>query len=184
MLYEVESKAKISNVNDLRKKIKKIAKFTGKEKKVDEYFAVQKRGYPKKAFRIRKTGKKHLINFKKWIKKYWDSQVVVKEEYEFELLHLKEFLILMEDLGFKKWIKKIKISEDYNYKGDKKILIEINNVKHLGYFLEIEYLAKKNEIGKAKKKIKNVLKELGIKKSEINNTGYTKMLWRKGIRYK
>ena len=59
--------------------------------------------------------------------------------------------------------------------------IEINNVKHLGYFMEIEYLCHKSELEKARKRIREVLKELGIKQEQINNTGYTKMLWDKGI---
>ena len=44
--------------------------------------------------------------------------------------------------------------------------------------MEIEYLAKKNEINKAKKIIRKTLKQLEINPSQINNTGYTKMLWK------
>ena len=36
-----------------------------------------------------------------------------------------------------------------------------------------------NEIEKAKSQIKKVLKELNIKPEQINNKGYTKMLWEK-----
>ena len=35
---------------------------------------------------------------------------------------------------------------------------------------------------KAKKKIRQAMKQLGIKKKQIDNTGYTKMLWDKGIK--
>jgi adenylate cyclase class IV len=48
--------------------------------------------------------------------------------------------------------------------------------------MEIEYLAKPSEMKKAKKKIYDVLRELEINKDQINNTGYTKMLWDKGIK--
>jgi predicted adenylyl cyclase CyaB len=190
ILLEVETKVKLDSkeVPELRKKIQKIAKLDKKEKRADDYFALKKKirkhGYPKKAFRIRHDGKKYVINFKNWLTKYWDKQVVVKREFEFETENPKEFLALMFDLGFKQWLKKFKTTESYLYKKDKRIIIEINHVKHLGYFMEMEYIAKPGEMNKAKKKIKQVLKELEIKQSQIHNIGYTRMLWDKGIRDK
>ncbi len=185
---EVETKVRIKNVSVLRKKIQKIARLEKKEKRADDYFALKRKirrhGYPKKAFRIRHAGNKYQINFKKWLKKYWDDYIVVKEEFEFETDHPDEFLALMFDLGFKQWLKKFKSSESYLYKKDKRIIIEINKVKHLGYFMEIEYLCQLSEMKKAKRKIMNVLKELEIKKQEVDNTGYTKMLWKRGIKDK
>ena len=53
-----------------------------------------------------------------------------------------KLLALFKDLGFKQWLKKRKTSESYLHKKDKRIVIEINKVEHLGYFIEIEYLAK------------------------------------------
>jgi predicted adenylyl cyclase CyaB len=90
----------------------------------------------------------------------------------------------LEDLGFKEWVKKRKTVESYQYKKDKRIVIEINKVEHLGYYLEIEYLAKRSEVGKAKNKIRKVLNELEITKEQIDNVGYTKRLYDKGIRDK
>ena len=79
-------------------------------------------------------------------------------------------------------IKKRKTTESYLYKKDKRVVIEINYVQHLGYYMEIEYLAKRHEVKKAKKKILMVLKELEIKKNQIDNIGYTKRLYKKGIK--
>lgn len=182
---EVETKARIKDVNSLRKKIKKIAVLEKKGKKGDDYFAIPRWGYPKKAFRIRATKDKFEVNFKKWLRKYWDKEVVVKQEFEFELQnkeHVEDLLALFKDLGFKEWVKKIKWNETYKYKKDKRVSIEINKVKYLGYFMEIEYLAQPHEMEKAKKKIHDVLNKLGIKPEQIDNTGYTRMLWDKGIR--
>lgn len=190
---EVETKVRLNSkqVPELRKKIKKIARFAKKESRGDDYFALRRKfrrhGYPKKAFRIRKKGEKYEINFKKWLKKYWDKQIVVKQEFEFTLKDKEDvdkLLALFEDLGFKQWLKKRKSSESYLHKKDKRIVIEINKVKHLGYFIEIEYLAQPHEMQKAKAKIKRVLKELEIEQRQIDNTGYTRMLWDKGIRDK
>ena len=180
--FEVETKIPIDKkeVRRIRKKIKDIANFSKKEKKSDFYFGIEKPNYPRKAFRIRYNGKKYIINFKKWKKKYWGKGIVVKEEFEFELSHKEEFLTLMEELGFVRWMRKLKLGESYNHKKDKRITIELNYVKNLGYFIEIEYLAKKHEIKKAIRKIISTLSELEISKDQIDNTGYTKMLWKKG----
>lgn len=185
---EVETKIKIKNVSELRKKIQKIANLSKKESRADDYFALRRKirrhDYPKKAFRIRHSPGKSVVNFKKRLKKYWDDYIVVKQEFEFETKNPDEFLALMFDLGFVQWIKKFKQSESYTHKKDKKIIIEINKVRHLGYFMEIEYLCQPNEMKKAKKKIMDVLKELEITKEDIDNVGYTKRLWDKGIKDK
>ncbi|MCK5149526.1 class IV adenylate cyclase [Candidatus Pacearchaeota archaeon] len=176
--FEVETKVKIKNIKDLKRKVKKIANLKKKEIKKDNYFSLTKKEYPIKAFRIRTNGKEHVVNFKKWVKKDWDKNIVVKEEFEFQVKNPEIFLALMKDLGFEQWINKTKNSEIYSHKKYKKLTIELNNVKKLGDFMEIEYLAKKNEINKAKKIIRKTLKQLEINPSQINNTGYTKMLWK------
>jgi len=190
---EVETKIKIndSEVSELRKKIKEIAKFEKKGKKEDDYFAIRRKfrrsAYPKKAFRIRAMKDEFEVNFKKWLTKLWTNDIVVKQEYEFKLKgedEVKDLLALFEDLGFKEWVKKIKYNETYKYKKDKRLSIEINKVKHLGYFIEMEYLCHKSELEKARKKIREALKILDIKPYQIDNTGYTKMLWYKGTKEK
>lgn len=184
MFLEVETKVRVDNPNELREKIKKIANFVKRQSRSDDYFAIKRKGYPKKAFRIRSTSEDNVVNFKKWLRSYWDSSVVVKKEYEFKIKDKDSFLALMDDLGFEQWVKKFKTTEAYEHKKDKRIVIEINKVRHLGYFMEIEYLARKSEMKSAKKKIRAVLKELDIKPEQVDNTGYTKMLWDKGIKDK
>jgi len=189
---EVETKVRVQNPSSLRKKIQRIAKFEKKETRGDDYFAIRRRRfgincYPKKAFRVREKPDKYEINFKKWLKKLWDKDIVVKQEFEFSLKNkedVDELLALFRDLGFVEWIKKRKTSESYTHKKDKRIVIEINHVKHLGYFMEIEYLCQPHEMEIAKKKIRQTLEQLEINPKDIDNTGYTKMLWKKGIRDK
>ena len=182
---EVESKVRIDNVRKLRNKIKEIATFEKKEDRGDDYFTLQKRGYPKKAFRIRNDGKKLVVNFKKHLPSLYRDGVVVKKEFEFQLTdtkHLDNFLALLEDFGFKEWVKKRKVTESYKYNADKRVTIEINKVKHVGTYMEIEYLAKRSEVKKAIRKVEEVLKKLGIKKDHIDNVGYTRRLYNKGIK--
>lgn len=186
---EVETKVVLddSEVSELRQRIRKIAKFVKKGKKVDDYFARRrkiKKCYPKKAFRIRATKDCFEVNFKKWVTKLWTKDIVVKQEFEFELRgknQVQDLLALFKDLGFREWVRKTKWNETYSYINDPKLSIEINKVKNLGYFMEVEYLCKKDELKKARKLIREVLEILKISPEKIDNTGYTKMLWYKGI---
>ncbi len=184
---EVEVKVRVDDVNLLRKRILKIAEFKKKESRGDDYFALQKKGYPTKAFRIRDDGEKLVVNFKKHLKHLWKDGVVVKREHEFELSdrkHLDNFLALLDDFGFKEWVKKRKHTEKYLHKKDKRIVIEINNVEHVGTYMEIEYLAKESEVEKARQRIIDTLHELGITKDMIDNVGYTRRLYDKKVRDK
>ena len=63
--YEVELKARVKDSDAFRQKIKKIAKFVKKVKKIDDYYTLEKKGYPTKSLRIRNQGSFHLVNFKK-----------------------------------------------------------------------------------------------------------------------
>ena len=182
---EVETKVKLkdSEVDALRKKIKEIANFEKEGKKSDDYFAIKKKGYPKKAFRFRTMKDSTEVNFKKSLKQYWTKEIVVKQEFEFVLKNRKNrntLIKLFEDFGFREWVRKIKMNETYKHKKNKKISIEINRVKYLGYFMEIEYLCERKDVKKAISAIKNTLDELEIKSSQVDNTGYTKMLWKRG----
>tara|TARA_Y100000034_G_scaffold115814_1_gene153438 strand:+ start:361 stop:960 length:600 start_codon:yes stop_codon:yes gene_type:complete len=190
---EVETKIPVKNsdVAEMRKKIRKIGKFVKKESRGDDYFALRKKyrghGYPKKAFRIRKKPTYFEVNFKNWLKNLWSDDIIVKEEFEFKLKDKDEvdnLLALFKDLGFVQWMKKRKTSESYVHKKDKRLIIELNKVAHLGYFIEMEYLSQRHEMGKAKKKIRGAMKELGLTKKDVDNTGYTKRLWDKGIKDK
>jgi len=186
---EVETKIKVpkSEVDETRKKIKKIGRFVKKETRGDDYFAIRRRGYPKKAFRVRKKGDEFQVNFKKWLRNLWSDDIVVKQEFEFRLKgkeEVEDLLALFFDLGFVEWVKKRKRSEVYVWKKDSRVNIELNYVKHLGYFIEIEFLCPRHEMKKGKRKIRQVLKLLEIKPEQIDNTGYTRMLWNKGIKDK
>ena len=176
-------KLKDSQVPGLRKRIKEIATFKKRGTKKDDYFAIQEQGFPKKAFRIRQTKEQTEVCFKKKVKDLYDDDVVVKQEFEFVLKgkdEVDDLLALFADMGFTEWVKKIKRNETYKYNKNKTLSIEINHVKNLGYFMEMEYLCKRPEAKKGKALIRSVLKELEVDPNQVDNTGYTKMLWYAG----
>ena len=122
---EVETKVKLndSQIPALRKRIKEVATFEKRGTKSDDYFAIQERGYPKKAFRIRAMKNKFEVCFKKWKTNLWTPEIVVKEEFEFVLKNqeeAKDILALFKDLGFTEWVKKIKRNETYKHNKNKK----------------------------------------------------------------
>jgi len=175
-MIEVEAKIKITNPRKFRNKISSIGKFVKKEKKIDDYYTLETlKKYPTKSLRIRKREKGYEINFKQQLS--YVKGVHAKKESEFTASNLNNFLELIKDFGFKKWLRKEKISESYEI--NKNFHIELNKVKHLGWFLEIEYLTNKQNIKNSRKKILKVIKKLGLDKEKIIKEGYTKMLWTK-----
>ena len=175
-MIEVEAKTKLSKLFELRNKIENIARFHGREKKVDDYYTLEKLDhYPRKSLRIRKRKGHHEINFKQRI--FYKNGIHAKHESEFIVKDIRPFLDLIADFGFKKWLRKEKYSEIYEI--NKKFHIELNKLKNLGWFLEIEYLCQLSELNYAKKEIEKVLKRLDIPRKMLIKDGYTKILWKK-----
>ncbi len=175
-MIEVEAKIWISDPAIFRKRIKKIAKFVHKEKKIDDYYTLESlKKYPMKSLRIRKRRDIYEINFKQRLS--YLNRVHAKNEREFILRDVMPFLDLIKDFGFKQWLRKEKLSEIYEI--NKKFHVEINKVKHLGWFLEIEYLCDKEDIEMARGRVLQVIDKLDIRRKQIIKEGYTKMLWDK-----
>jgi predicted adenylyl cyclase CyaB len=174
-MIEVEAKVKISDPNKMRKKAKTLAKYRGTQTKIDNYYSLDTKNYPKKSFRIRKLNGVYQVNFKHRLKS--KSKVDLKNEVEFHVSNIEDFLALIHNFGFRKWITKEKHSEIYEI--SKRFHIEINHVKGLGWFAEVEYLAHPNETLHARKEVLRIIGLLGLKKKDIVKTGYTKLLWDK-----
>jgi predicted adenylyl cyclase CyaB len=173
-MIEVEAKIKISSPEKYRILVSKIAKHIKTLKKTDDYYTLQSlKTYPKKSLRIRKTKDKYEINFKQHLS--YVNGIHAKNEQEFTTSDINNFLNLIKDFGFKKWLTKIKHSEVYEI--NKNFHIEINKVNNLGWFIEIEYLAKPNQIKPARTQISKVIKQLNLNKESIIKEGYTKLLW-------
>ncbi len=175
-MIEVEAKAKISELKSIREKARRIGKYIGKEKKIDYYYTLEDiKKYPQKSLRVRKRKGFYEVNFKQ--KLSYIKGVHVKDEKEFVVSKIEPFLDLIKDFGFKLWLKKYKISEIYMI--EKNFHIELNYVKKLGWFLEVEYLCNIGKIAHARKRVLEVIDKLGIIQKDIIESGYTKMLWDK-----
>lgn len=174
---EVESKVRVDDLPEARKRIKKIAKYVKTEKKIDDYYSLNPlKGYPKKSLRVRDKGRKCVVNFKQRI--WYKDGVWAKKEVEFGISDIDNFHDLLKEFGFIKWMRKEKKTELYKTKEG--VMIELNYVKKLGWFIELEVLCKENEMKDAAKRINKIRKLLNIKKEEIEKKGYTKLLWHLG----
>lgn len=177
---EVECKVKIDNPSQIRKNIKKIAKLLGKENKIDDYYALKIKRYPSKSLRIRNKGRKREVNFKERLS--YRKGVWAKKEVEFEVSDIDNFFKLLENFGFKKWIRKEKKTEHYRTKDG--VNIELNSVKKLGWFVEIEILCDEKDIPKARERVLDIRRQLAsplkdFPKKQIKKKGYTKELWKR-----
>jgi len=175
-MIEVEAKIGISDPKLFRSKIKKLARYVKKEKKIDEYYTLESlKSYPKKTLRVRELNGHYEVNIKHKIS--YVKGVHAKREVELRSYtkDLPNFVKIIKDLGFKKWLKKEKEVEIYNIK--KNFNIELNKVKRLGWFLEVEYLSELKDVKKARREVLRVIRKLGVEEKDVIKTGYTKMLW-------
>ena len=177
---EVETKIpfKEKDLISVRNRIKKIARFVKKQTKKDDYYTLEYFQYPEKSLRVRDMGKIREVNFKKRIS--FVNGIHAKKEVQFQISDIKGFFDLIEDFGFRKWLHKEKTTELYKTKSG--VNIELNHVKKLGWFLELEVLCSNKEINNARKKIKEARESLGFSEKDSEVRGYTKQLW--GLNHK
>lgn len=170
-MFEIESKAFIPP-KELKRIIKlanKKFKFIKEEIKTDIYYSNQK-----KIIRIRKLNTlEKIVTFKKKILDNNNNNIEINKEIEFKIDSINNFLILIKELKFKKLYKKIKKSLIYQANN---LNIEINEIKNLGFFLEIEKIIKnQNDIDLAKKEIDNIINQFGLKKN-LETRPYSELL--------
>lgn len=172
---EVETKIpfKEKDLPAVRNRIKQIAKFVKKQNKKDDYYTIEYFQYPEKSLRVRNMGKVMEVNFKK--RSSFSNCIYAKKEVQFEISDIKGFFELIKDFGFRKWLHKEKTTELYKTKDG--VNIELNHVKKLGWFLELEILCPQKNVSIARKKIVSAREKLGFKESDCEPRGYTKQLW-------
>ncbi len=169
-MFEIESKAFIPT-KELKRIIKlanKKFKFIKEEIKTDIYYSNQK-----KIIRIRKLNTlEKIVTFKKKILDN-NNTVEINKEIEFKIDSINNFLTLIKELKFKKLYKKIKKSLIYQTNN---LNVEINEIKNLGFFLEIEKIINnQNAIDLAKKEIDNIINQFGLKEN-IETRPYSELL--------
>lgn len=169
---EVEIKAKLKNLSDIKNKLLKLGAKLGKSKKQLDVFYKPKNEVKSTLrpglyiLRIRESGDDKLLTFKALtpIKGVW-------EEYEVKIDNIKEMQKILEKLGLVKvfTIHKIRIPGklgDFEFNLDK--------VEELGNYIEIGLIAKDG--GKAQHKIRELYSKLGIRDNQLERRGYGEII--------
>ncbi|RME04755.1 MAG: class IV adenylate cyclase [Deltaproteobacteria bacterium] len=176
-MFEIEMKAHLDDPAEIREKLERIAAFTGKARKRDHYYAPL--GYTLDRidwandvpFRLRETGNHAFVTFKR---KRRRAGLEINEEIEFEVSDPAAFDRFAHAIGFFPCITKEKISERFR-RDD--FTIELNEVKGLGWFLEIEYLSESpNDPERIRARIHEIFAMLGIPPEAIEPRYYVEML--------
>ena len=173
-MIEVEAKARVKDVALVRQRALALGEYLGCTIKTDDYYTLEDvKKYPHKSLRLRRIDKMYQINFKQSLS--FNRRVHAKKETEFTVSNIDDFLALLKEFGFKKWLRKEKRSEVYGIA--RHFQIELNYLKELGWFAEVEYLAQSEERKEAEKKVCTVMKKLGFVEKDFIWKGYTKLLW-------
>ncbi len=173
MSYEIEIKAHASE--GLKEKIDKYCNKTGERvDKEDIYYAFPDDEAPR--FRIRRENERLLVSAKKNHRK---DGLECNEEVEFYHDNLADKTVMMAMaslLGYEIFIYKDKSGWSWLKDG---VHIELLDVKHLGWFLEMEIIS---EVGgfeenrASYEKLYRILDDLGVARCEIEERSYQAML--------
>lgn len=157
-MKEIEAKVRIKkeDINRIRRYLDAHYQFIDKVKKTDYYFEAGKRY----TIRLRITKNGNIITLKK--KKIGEG---IEENSELEWA-VKDASKWMKENKLKpKWTKKKKSEK---YKGGGGVILELNDVKYLGTFLEIE--------GESKKQIIQTFQRFGYSKKDFVMHYYLELL--------
>ncbi len=179
MNQEIEIKIKISNPDEIEKKILEKGRFIKERKQTDKYFVPQNQDWfeikpVSKYLRIRYEDDKHHLNYTD--AKYDNKTVLLtSDEYEFNIEDPKTAEEFLKQLGHE---LKVTVTKTRKYFQVENFEIVLDNIKELGNFIEIEA---KKDFGNAKKTRQacfDFAKELGIQlnQSEYKSSGYPNMI--------
>jgi len=172
---EIEITVNIENSKPLIEFLKKNAEFKKEKHQVDEYFSPAHRNFigvrpVKEWLRLRDEGGKYSINYKNWHYDDDPEKSSYCDEYETKVEDLDKIKKILEALDFKSLVKVDKLRKTWIYKDYE---IDVDSVKELGDFVEIEYIGKEEvDPKKTTDEMVDFLKKLGCGKIKRDYIGY------------
>ena len=168
-MFEVEAKVRVTakEYQHLADHLKKIAGKGHESEKSDTYYADSKKVH----IRSRAVDGKTLFTIKQ---KAIRSSVEANVEMEWEIKEPTKWNRLLSKIGFKPFIRKTKKSLTFSYKS---FSVELNHIRELGYFLEIEKVVKnRKQVAEAKKELIALFKVLGYNQNQFERRYYLDLL--------
>jgi adenylate cyclase class 2 len=155
--------------------LKKNAEFKREKHQIDEYFSPTHRNFTevrpvKEWLRLRNEDGKYSINYKNWHYDDDPQRSSYCDEYETKVEDLGKIKKILEVLDLKPLIKVDKVRKTWIYNNYE---IDIDSVKELGDFVEIEYIGKE-EVGpkKTTDEMVRFIKKIGCGKIRRDYFGY------------
>lgn len=171
---EIEIKIRIGDVESLKKKLSGLgAVFKERVENVDQYFTSEHRDFlaTKECLRIRTLSKDRnsILTYKPpTTAKMKKAKFVWKDEIEFEIKDYGGLIRILDCLGCKPIATVYKTREKFELNG---FTLAIDEVKELGFFMEIEKISDDN-VSYVKKDMWKILKQLGFSKEDVEPTNY------------
>jgi len=183
-MIELEAKVWIDkhsiSLEEIREKLKNIAKFKAQKLKEDIYFQKENaKSVCDLAFRIRKQ----LVNNKKEFivtakNRCIKEGIETNTETEFTISSYEAFTQFAEQMNFKEAYRKKKETKEFVHNG---FTIELNFVEGLGWFLEIEKLCEESELEIFKKALEEEFLIFGFTQKDFEQKPYAEILSEQGI---
>lgn len=180
---EIEIKIRLEEKDFLqfRKKISEIAKFIKKSNHVDEYFVPPSRNflepeYPFEWLSIRKRDGKTLLNYKHYYPEFAEFHTHA-DEFETEIKDEIQLKKIFDSLNFKSIATVEKEREVYNYNDE--FEIELDFVKDLGNFVEIEAKKDFGSVTATRKRLLELARGFGLDVTKADKKGYPYLIMMK-----
>jgi len=177
---EIEAKFEVLDINLLKLWLNKYAKRISKKRVIDIYFVSPHKNFLKYKFpyewlRLRDEGDKFTINYKHWYPENL-QRTTHCDEFETTIGSIESLKKIFTALGF----KEIAIVDKYrqNFRIDD-MELSFDNVKGLGYFLEIEYKGEEIDIELINKKFSKYQHHLTTALGKRNYRGYPYLILEK-----
>jgi predicted adenylyl cyclase CyaB len=173
MTFEVEFKAWLQEPDAIERKVAKLGSLRKDTLKEDIYF--RPRGdnsrVPANRFRLRRESGSATVNFKR---KVLSGSVEVNQETEFNVDDTFAFFSFVDAFGFEPFVVKRKQSRVYQVG---RAGLELNQVEHLGHFIEIEILCEKeSEVEFARVELGRLYNRLALPPEAIETRYYIDMI--------
>jgi len=171
MHYEVEQKFPVSNTADTEAKLTELgAQFEQPIEQIDHYFRHPSRDFATtdEALRLRQVGSKNFITYKG---RKIDTATKTRRELELPLTDgsktIAQYTQLLEALGFSSvaTVTKQRRKADIQWEGAG-VECALDDVEHVGSFLELEVLADDSSLESAKKTLTSLAAHMGLEHSE------------------
>ena len=173
---EIELRAKVSNPQLLEEKLKGLSGIVEKksnERQVDTY--LKQENDEERKVRIRKNYEKNsaILTFKGKSKNEHD---IAWQDYDTPIEDPERLESVLVNNGYVYVCLIDKVRQSFGY-GD--FEINIDNIRDLGLFVEIEKQGEEDSVEVVKKEIIELLSTLGISESDIITQGYVQLVLNK-----